>query len=176
MKGWRAVLPNEKHEFSGGWRTAQKGGSAGCTKDRASGLHIKTGCTLIWAAEKGRLEGCPFLQASPSFATTCCAGPLLCSLPARPSVVCSLPKIHVYHLETRPSGLSGLKLVLSTVSVWACIFSTICDSANPTSGGRLGIRKGFDWKWCWVVCIKSWTTSTCLMLKPLLWNRLAYSS
>jgi len=24
------VLPNEKHEFSAGWRAAQKGGPAGC--------------------------------------------------------------------------------------------------------------------------------------------------
>jgi len=30
--GWRAVLPNEKHEFSTGWRAAQK-----------VGLHYRTG-------------------------------------------------------------------------------------------------------------------------------------
>jgi len=29
MEGWRAVLPNEKYEFSVGWRAAQKGGLAG---------------------------------------------------------------------------------------------------------------------------------------------------
>ena len=44
--GWRAVLPNEKHEFSAGWRAAQKGGPAGCTTGWASGLHIKA----IWQA------------------------------------------------------------------------------------------------------------------------------
>ena len=41
--GGRAVLPNEKHEFSAGWRAAQKGGLAGCTTGRANGLHIKAG-------------------------------------------------------------------------------------------------------------------------------------
>jgi len=45
--GWRAVLPNEKHEFSAGWRAAQKGGPAGCTTGWASGLHIKA---VWWAA------------------------------------------------------------------------------------------------------------------------------
>ena len=44
--GWRSVLPNEKHEFSAGWRAAQKGGPAGCTTGWASGLHIKA----IWQA------------------------------------------------------------------------------------------------------------------------------
>jgi len=29
--GWRAVLPNKKHEFSTGWQAAQKGVPAGCT-------------------------------------------------------------------------------------------------------------------------------------------------
>jgi len=67
--GWRAVLPNEKHEFSAGWRPAQKGGPAGFTTGRASGLHIKAGCTvgLSWTAEKSGSEGCPFLQPAPPF-------------------------------------------------------------------------------------------------------------
>jgi len=69
--GWRAVLPNEKHEFSMGWRAAQKGGMAGCT--------------LSWPTEKGGPEGCPFLQpALPLSATRLTA--FLCSPPARPSV------------------------------------------------------------------------------------------
>jgi len=42
------MLPNEKHEFSTGWRAAQQNGPVGCT--------------LSWPAEKGRSEGCPFLQ------------------------------------------------------------------------------------------------------------------
>jgi len=29
---------------------------------------------------------------------------------------------------------------ISCWAAWACIFSTICDWANPTSRGRLGIR------------------------------------
>ena len=44
IKKWRAVLPNKKHEFSAGWRAAQKGGPAGWTTGRASGLRIKLGC------------------------------------------------------------------------------------------------------------------------------------
>jgi len=39
--GWRAVLPNEKHELSAGWRAAQKSGPAGCITGLAGGLHIK---------------------------------------------------------------------------------------------------------------------------------------
>jgi len=34
------MLPNETHEFSTGWRAAQKGGLAGCTTGQASVLHI----------------------------------------------------------------------------------------------------------------------------------------
>jgi len=37
------VLPNKKHEFSTGWRDAQKGGLADCTTGRASALHNKAG-------------------------------------------------------------------------------------------------------------------------------------
>jgi len=43
------VLPNEKREFSAGWRAAQKGGPAGCTIRQASGLYIKgdlVSCTV----------------------------------------------------------------------------------------------------------------------------------
>jgi len=43
------VLPNEKHEFSMGWRAVKKGGPAGCTTERVCELHIS------WAAEKDRL-------------------------------------------------------------------------------------------------------------------------
>jgi len=39
----RAVLPNEKQEFSAGWRAAQKGRLKGYTTGLASGLHIKAG-------------------------------------------------------------------------------------------------------------------------------------
>jgi len=46
--GLEGAFPNEKHEFSVGWQAAQKGGPAGCTAERASGLHIKAGW---WAAQ-----------------------------------------------------------------------------------------------------------------------------
>ena len=42
LAGWRAVLPNEKHELSAGWRAAQSR-PAGCTTGLAGGLHIKGG-------------------------------------------------------------------------------------------------------------------------------------
>jgi len=35
------VLSNEKHEFSAGWRAAQKGGLAGSTTGQASGQQGK---------------------------------------------------------------------------------------------------------------------------------------
>jgi len=57
----RAVLPNEKHEFSRGWQAAQKGEPAGCTTGRASGLHIKAGCRKGWAG------GLPFSAGRPVF-------------------------------------------------------------------------------------------------------------
>jgi len=53
------MFPNEKHEFSGGWRAAQKGGPAGCTTGQASGLHIKLGC------RKRRAGGLPFTAGRP---------------------------------------------------------------------------------------------------------------
>jgi len=73
--GWRAVLPNEKHEFSVGWRAAQKGGPAGCTTGQASGLHIKL------AYGKGRVGGLPFSAARPALFCNLPDGP-----PARPAL------------------------------------------------------------------------------------------
>ena len=73
--GWRAVLPNEKHELSKGCRAAQKSGPAGCTTGLDSGLHIKLGCG------KGRSGGLRFSAAR------CTA--FLCSPPARLSVFCA---------------------------------------------------------------------------------------
>jgi len=40
-------------------------------------------------------------------------GPLCCAAFSRPGRLCSLPKIHVIHLETRPSCPPALRLVLS---------------------------------------------------------------
>jgi len=74
---------------------AQKGGPAGCTAGRASGLHIKLGYG------KGR------------------AGGLLFSAARWTALLFSPPKIHVFHLEIRPSSPPGppaLLLVLSLSS------------------------------------------------------------
>ena len=54
----------------------------GCTLRGASGLHIN------WAAEKGGLEGCPFLQPAPPFFAARRTA-FLCSPPACPSVLTS---------------------------------------------------------------------------------------
>jgi len=70
---------------------AQKGRLACCTTGRASGLHIRLGCG------KGRARGLPFSAARPFVQY---AGPPFCFL-------CSPPKIHVFHLETRPSSPLG---------------------------------------------------------------------
>jgi len=71
------VFPNEKRELS-----------AGCTEGRKAGQ---------WAAKKGSPPTHPFLQPA-----------LMCSPLARPSVQPDIwRKIHVFHLETRPSILPG---------------------------------------------------------------------
>jgi len=79
--GWRAVLPNKKHEFSAGWRAVQ--GMAGwqpAQQDRPV-----VGCTLSWPTEKGWPEGYPFLQPALPFSATRQTA-FLCIPPARPSV------------------------------------------------------------------------------------------
>ena len=96
-------MPNEKHEFSAGWRAAQKGGPAGCTTGRSSGLHIKAG----WG-----------LQSAPPFSaahrTT-----FLCSPLARPSVFCATRQpaesshFSFGNTALQPAGLPALQLVLS---------------------------------------------------------------
>ena len=93
-----------------GQQAALQDGSVGCTLR----LHRPASCTLSLATERGGLEGYPFLQASPSFSAdrpfVQPAGPSFCLL-------CRPPKIHVFHLETRPSGPPALQLVL---------FCTLC--------------------------------------------------
>ena len=83
---WRAMLPNAKHKSSAGWRAAHKAGRqtalqarpVGCTLLRRAGkLHIKLD------SGKGRAGGLPFSAACPPF-----------------YLLCSQPKVHVFHLET----------------------------------------------------------------------------
>ena len=68
-----------------------------CTTGQTSGLHSKLGC------RKGRLEGCHFLQPAPPFFAAHWTV-FLCSPP-----FCLL-KVHVFHLETRPSSSPGLPI------------------------------------------------------------------
>jgi len=75
------MLPNEKHEFSTGWRAAQKGRPAGCaalqnkaTLRRTSGLQKCAGQRAVLFCSPPH----PFPQ--PAF---------LCSPPARPYVFCA---------------------------------------------------------------------------------------
>ena len=114
--GWRAVLPNEKHEFSAGKRTAQKGWLAGSTTGRASGLHIKAGlvgCTVRWAAEKGGPKDCPFLQPAQLFSAARRTS-FLCSPLASPSVFCAACRKFTFFIWKHGSpARPALQLVLS---------------------------------------------------------------
>jgi len=101
-------LPNEKYEFSAGWRAAQKGGPAGCTTGWASGLHIKAVCTLSWAAEKGEPEGWPFSAVRPPFSAARRTAFFVQPAGTPFCLVCSSPsKIHLFHLETQPARPAG---------------------------------------------------------------------
>ena len=80
--GWRAVFPNEKREFC---RAAHK------IEGRAGGLHKRA----VWRA---------FPQ--PAHLYVQLTGPPCCAT-CWPGLLCSPPKIHVIHLETRPSSPPG---------------------------------------------------------------------
>ena len=103
------MLPNEKHEFSGGWRAAQKGGLAGYTTKQASGLHIKLG------RGKGRAIGLPFSAVCPALFRS--PPDHLFVQPAPLSSVQSTipPKVHIFHLVIWASSPLALQLVLSRV-------------------------------------------------------------
>jgi len=120
---WRAGRPGgpycqmKKHEFSAGWWATEKGGPAGYTTGRASGLHMKAGrqaAHLAWLQKRvGRRAAffcsppCPFPQPTrPPFCAACRPALLSSVQPA------SLLKIHVFHLETRPSSPLAFQLVL----------------------------------------------------------------
>ena len=88
-------------------KAALQDGPVVCTSRRAGGLHSKLGC------EKGRPKDCPFLQPAQPLPQP--AGPPFCAA-RRPALLCNPPKVHVFHLETRPSSPPGppaLQLVLS---------------------------------------------------------------
>ena len=96
--GWRAVLPNEKYE--GQWDAHR----------RAGGLHIKLGC------EKGRLEGCPFLQPA-----------LLCSPPTRPSVFCAARrKLTFFIWKHGPPARPAHRPPISVIQLKNNLHLTIC--------------------------------------------------
>jgi len=81
-----------------------------CTTGRASGLHSK----LVY--RKGRAGGLPFSAARPVLFRS--PPDRLLVQPDDPPfcLLCSPPKVHVFHLETRPSSPPGppaLQLVLS---------------------------------------------------------------
>jgi len=90
-----------------GRQAALQDGPVVCTLRRAGGLHSKLGC------EKGRPKDCPFLQPAQPLPQP--AGPPFCAA-RRPALLCSPPKVHVFHSETRPSSPPGppaLQLVVS---------------------------------------------------------------
>ena len=101
------MLPHEKHEFSAGWRAAQKGGPAGCTTGWASGLQIKAVCTLTkLGCGKGWAGGLPFSADRPALFRSP-TDRLFCA--ARPSVLCAAAR----RKFTFPFGNTALQLVLS---------------------------------------------------------------
>jgi len=114
----RAVLPNEKHEFSAGWQAAQKGGPAGCTTGQASGLHIKL------AYRKGQARGLPFSAVRPA---------LFCNPPDHLIMQpISLSKVRIFHLETQPSSRVGP--TIRVIPFVHTIFLNDCIIANFAKG------------------------------------------
>jgi len=105
---WRITLnggPGWLERCVAEWKTWIFRGLASCTNRWAGRLHYRTG---QWAAKKGGPEGCPFLQPTgPTFCAARCLSILYSVQQASP------PKIHVFHLETRPSGPQAFQLVLS---------------------------------------------------------------
>ena len=90
IKNIKFLWDGELHRRAGR-QAAQQGRPVGCTLGRAGGLHIKLAPT-----EKG---GLPF---SATRRTVFCAA-------RRPALLSSVhpaspPKVHVFHLETRPAG------------------------------------------------------------------------
>ena len=114
---WRAVFPNEKCEFSAGWRVAQKteaekGRPAGCAKGWSGRLQKRTGRP----AEKGSPPARPFLQPSLMFGPPTGSS---CRAACRPTLLCSSPDPGKFIFSY---GNTALCLVLSLV---ACISSSI---------------------------------------------------
>jgi len=114
----RAVLPNEKDHmnFPGAGKLHRRASWQAALQD---GL---LGCTLRRVAEKDGPEGCPFLQAAPSFSAAHRTA-LFCSPPF--CLLCSLSKILVFHLETWPSSPPAPQLVLSNKSFFSFQFNII---------------------------------------------------
>ena len=101
----QAVFPNEKHEFSTGWRVVQNGGPTGCTARRASGLHIKA----AWrAAEKGGVRTALFCSLHRLFPQP--AGPSLFCAARRPALLSSVQPAESSHFLL---GNTAFQLVLS---------------------------------------------------------------
>jgi len=90
MECQQAVLPNEKHDFSAGL--------ASCTQGRAGRLHYRTG---QWAAQYAGLW-----KRVGRRAAFVCNPPRPFSQPAGSPIclLCSLPAVHIFLLETRPSS------------------------------------------------------------------------
>jgi len=82
MKNINFLQAGELHRGVG-WQAALQDGPVSCTLRQTGGLHSKLDC------RKGQAGGLPFSAAR------------------RTAFLCSPPKVHVFHLKTRPSSLPG---------------------------------------------------------------------
>jgi len=113
MKNMKFPRTGELHRRAGR-QAALQNGPVGCILRQAGGLHIKLGC------QNGRVGGLPFSAVRLAIFRS----PPFCLL-------CSPPKVNVFHLETRPSSPPGppaLQLVLSQSTCQSCS-SAACRTA-----------------------------------------------
>jgi len=119
MKNMNFPRAGELHKKRAGRQAAPQDGQVGCTLRQSGGLNIKLGCGKGWAGGLPFSAVRPALFRNPTDRLICASrrpAPLSCvQQPASP------PKIHLFHLETRPSSPPGppaLQLVLSLNGAW----------------------------------------------------------
>ena len=102
MKNMNFLRTGELHTKEG-WQVAPQDGPVGCGNGRAGGLPFSAACPAVFRSP----PDCLFVQS---------AGPPFCFL-------CSLAKVHVFDLETRPSSplMLSLEDLLNLLRVWTAL-------------------------------------------------------